>query len=548
MIHVLRHYFPLRKAFLVVSETILLTLVVHAGMSLHLRGVRLGDRITMVLAQQGLSWDDAVNRCLVSSFAVSVLAQVAIAFNELYDFRISSSRYDRAARFLASTGTAVLLTLGTVVFLRLADFKQFLQFPGIPLTQRVLLLTVSLVAGFALLYVWRNLFHLLLRRWNFNERVLILGTGKSSRALAAELVERMDTGYEVVKIVALEVPRSTEVDPMGRSAASHFLSRTRRAPDDEPSPVESGGPALALKRRAEDPQRPGTTIDHAGSAGANPDSSSRPRSDATLLQLVREWDADTIAVALENRRGLLPTDELLECRLAGIIVEEGESLYERVTGKIAVEAMRPSYLIFNQGFVQEAPAELAKRAIDVLAASIGLVLTWPLMLATAILVRLDSPGPVLFRQERCGRNGVPFTVFKFRSMRADAEKQSGPVWATTDDPRITRIGRFLRKSRLDELPQLLNVLMGHMSMVGPRPERPHFVDELAIKIPYYKQRHIVKPGLTGWAQINYPYANTIEDAIQKLQYDLFYIKYQSLIFDLSILFNTIKIVLLRKGT
>jgi len=170
------------------------------------------------------------------------------------------------------------------------------------------------------------------------------------------------------------------------------------------------------------------------------------------------------------------------------------------------------------------------------------------MLAVAIAVRLDSPGPVFFRQERTGQGGRPFTLAKFRSMRQDAEKLSGPVWATEDDPRVTRVGRFLRKARLDELPQLFNILAGSMSLVGPRPERPHFVAELAKKLPYYLQRHTAKPGLTGWAQINYPYGSTVEDALQKLQYDLFYIKYQSLLFDLSILFHTVKTVLLRKGT
>jgi lipopolysaccharide/colanic/teichoic acid biosynthesis glycosyltransferase len=170
------------------------------------------------------------------------------------------------------------------------------------------------------------------------------------------------------------------------------------------------------------------------------------------------------------------------------------------------------------------------------------------MALTAVAVRFDSPGPILFKQERIGRDGKPFTLIKFRSMYADAEKRTGPVWATEDDPRITRAGRFIRKARLDELPQLFNVLAGNMSLVGPRPEREHFVNELARQIPYYRQRHIVKPGVTGWAQINYPYGNTVEDALQKLQFDLFYIKNQSFLFDLSILFNTIKTVVLRKGT
>ncbi len=229
-------------------------------------------------------------------------------------------------------------------------------------------------------------------------------------------------------------------------------------------------------------------------------------------------------------------------------MREREALYEQITGKIAVEALRPSYLIFNDGFARHPFTELGKRAVDVVVARIMLALTWPLMLATAIAVRIDSPGPILFSQERVGLDNKPFTLFKFRSMRADAEKQSGPVWATQNDPRITRCGKFIRKTRLDELPQLFNVLAGHMSLVGPRPEREHFVQDLSEKIPYFRQRHIVKPGLTGWAQINYRYGSTFEDAVQKLQYDLFYIKNQSLLFDLSILFNTVKIVILRKGT
>ncbi|MCL4157794.1 UNVERIFIED_CONTAM: hypothetical protein GTU68_026167 [Idotea baltica] len=177
-----------------------------------------------------------------------------------------------------------------------------------------------------------------------------------------------------------------------------------------------------------------------------------------------------------------------------------------------------------------------------------LLVLWPFMIATAIAVKLTSPGPALFSQERVGRDGVPFTLFKFRSMYVDAESRTGPVWAQEDDPRVTPAGRFIRKTRLDELPQLFNVLGGSMSLVGPRPEREVFVEELSQTIPYFRQRQIVKPGLTGWAQINYPYGNTVEDALQKLQYDLFYIKYQSLLFDLSILFNTTKTILLRKGT
>jgi exopolysaccharide biosynthesis polyprenyl glycosylphosphotransferase len=210
--------------------------------------------------------------------------------------------------------------------------------------------------------------------------------------------------------------------------------------------------------------------------------------------------------------------------------------------------MRPSYLIFGDGFARHPWADLVKRLLDLAVALPMLACLWPVMILTMICVRMGSEGPALFSQERVGRDGRLFTLFKFRSMYADAEKRSGPVWATSDDPRITRVGNFIRKTRLDELPQLFNVIGGSMSLVGPRPEREVFVKDLAQAIPYFDQRHIVKPGLTGWAQINYPYGNTVGDALQKLQYDLFYIKYQSLIFDLSILFNTIKTILLRRGT
>jgi len=552
MIHVLRHYLPLRKTLLIASETVLLTLVVALVMSSHLRGRDTPIQVIWALANDGLDPDQAILRCWVSAFLVSVLAQVAISFNELYDFRVSSSRYDRAARFLGSAASAILLVVAAVVLTRTWHVRGVLAFPGVRLTQRVVLLSMSLGAGFGLLYLWRALFHLLLRRWNFNERVMILGSGKPARALTDELRGRLDTGYEVVGIVSRQ-PTSRS-DGGAPPAAQRFLAPTRRRGPSEAVPAAPSAPAggaLALRRRSEDRGEEDTSLflrtpDADGAWEEETDGAERV--EGSLFDLVQRLRVDDVVVALEDRRGVLPTDDLLRCRLTGVVVEEGEAFFERVTGKIAVGAMRPSYLIFNPGFVQHPFAELVKRGFDLFAAVVGLALAWPVMLVVALVVRLDSPGPALFRQERTGRHGKPFTLCKFRSMRADAEKLSGPVWATQDDPRVTRIGRFLRKSRLDELPQLFNVLLGDMSLVGPRPERPHFVDELAEEIPYFYQRHIVKPGLTGWAQINYPYGNTVEDALQKLQYDLFYIKYQSMLFDLSILFNTVKTVVLRKGT
>jgi sugar transferase (PEP-CTERM system associated) len=252
-------------------------------------------------------------------------------------------------------------------------------------------------------------------------------------------------------------------------------------------------------------------------------------------------------VSLSDARGKLPMDQLLEMKLDGVTFDHLASVYEEYTGKIAVENLRPSWLIFSSGFRKSAWLAAAKRALDLLAASVGVVLAAPVMLLVAAAIRLSSDGTALYHQERVGRHGRLFTVHKFRSMRMDAEATTGAVWASTDDPRITPLGRFIRRSRLDELPQLWNVLKGDMSFVGPRPERPEFVRQLTEKIPFYGQRHVVRPGLTGWAQVRYTYGASVEDALMKLQYDLYYIKNLSLALDLYIIFSTIKTVVLRHG-
>jgi sugar transferase (PEP-CTERM system associated) len=265
-----------------------------------------------------------------------------------------------------------------------------------------------------------------------------------------------------------------------------------------------------------------------------------------ILRIVRERDVDRIVVALSDRRGHLPISELLQAKLSGVRVEDATTTYERLTGKILIDDLKPSWLIFSNGFVLSRWTRLWKRAVDVVCASIGLVLGAPLMLLTAIAVRLDS-GPILYAQQRVGENGQLFTVYKFRSMRTDAEPTGVPVWAQDGDTRVTRVGRFIRATRLDELPQLWNVLTGAMSFVGPRPERPYFVEKLAGEIPYYQQRHSVKPGLTGWAQIKYQYGSSVEDAVEKLRYDLYYVKHVSLALDLSIIFDTVKVIIFGKG-
>ena len=266
-----------------------------------------------------------------------------------------------------------------------------------------------------------------------------------------------------------------------------------------------------------------------------------------LLGVMEDLRPDIVLVALANMRGAFPVREILECRFRGVQVEEWTAFYEKLTGKILVNGLRPSWLIFSDGFVKTRLTETIKRALDVVLSLTGLALSVPLMALASICIKLDSPGPVLFRQDRVGKDGKGFILNKFRSMRADAEAVTGPVWASATDHRVTRVGRILRKTRLDEVPQLLNVLMGHMSLIGPRPERPMFVNQLKEQIPFYAQRFSVKPGVTGWAQVKYRYGSTVEDAMEKLQYDLYYIKNMSVFLDLLILLSSVQVVLFGRG-
>ena len=266
-----------------------------------------------------------------------------------------------------------------------------------------------------------------------------------------------------------------------------------------------------------------------------------------LLGLARSGGVHRVIVAMPDRRGTLPVEELLDLRLGGVKVEEATSWLERISGRIEVEQLYPSWLIFADGFRFSGFFRMVRRALNFSMALAGTVISLPMLPFIMLAVKVDSPGPVLYRQQRVGRRGVSFHCYKFRTMRQDAEADTGATWAADDDPRITRVGRFLRSSRLDEIPQLWCVLKGAMHFVGPRPERPEFVEWLSKEIPYYGVRHVVRPGITGWAQVQYKYGNTAEDAREKLQYDLFYIKNASIGLDLLILFQTIKIVLLGRG-
>jgi len=268
---------------------------------------------------------------------------------------------------------------------------------------------------------------------------------------------------------------------------------------------------------------------------------------ASLREIVAATHPTRIVVGMFERRSRMPVSELLELRFAGHVIEEAASAYESVCGRVSIKDLRPSQLIYSGELGPRHEALLYQSIANLLVAGVSLIVASPLMLLTALAVRLSSSGPVLYRQVRVGMDGRPFTLYKFRSMRADAETHTGAVWAARDDPRVTRIGRIIRQFRFDELPQFFNVLKGEMSIVGPRPERPEFVEALSAHIPYYRQRHCVRPGITGWAQINYKYGDTLEDTIAKLEYDLFYIKNMSFTLDSYIIFHTVKAMIVSRG-
>ena len=274
------------------------------------------------------------------------------------------------------------------------------------------------------------------------------------------------------------------------------------------------------------------------------------RSELTLIEICDAYRVDEIVVAMDERRrdrdaqGGLPLDELMECRLQGIAVCDVQQFIEREACKMDVDLLRPSWLVFSDGFAVGPWRAFSKRSFDILASLALLSIAWPVMLMTILLVRLDSPGSVFYRQQRIGLDGKPFELTKFRSMVTGADDEG---WTARNDPRVTRVGRFIRRSRIDELPQLFNVLRGRMSFVGPRPERPAIVEQLKTELPFYDQRHRVKPGITGWAQLCYPYGSSVEDAKEKLQYDLYYLKNNSFLLDLIIMLQTVEVVLVGEG-
>lgn len=349
---------------------------------------------------------------------------------------------------------------------------------------------ISVPIVLTLLLAWRICIHLLTGHPEIGEKILVVGTGQTALDTAEAVWERRDAGYRI----------------------AGFIS------ENGAKPQQKLGRSIIL--------------------GKAPD----------LENVIRNEKIDRVVIAVRERRGAFPTEALLKMSLAGdVSIEECTSFFERITGKVHVDMLRPSWLIFA-GRRRDSPLKLVVReSIHRLLALIGLVASLPFAIITAILIKLESRGPIFYMQERVGKNGRIFNVIKFRSMRIDAEKDGKPIWATRDDERVTRVGRVIRKLRIDEVPQFWNILKGEMNFVGPRPERPHFVKQLANEISFYEHRHLVAPGLTGWAQIKFPYGSSVADAVEKLQYDLFYIKNQSLTLDLVIVFETVKTVLFGRG-
>lgn len=417
--------------------------------------------------------------------ALTVLLQACFVLQDLYDWRVTSNRNQTSIKLLESIFYAGVL-VGLVHYGLHAGASLIDPAQVAAFTSKPWTSLVALVAVAPVSYGYRWLFHWVFAQWEFKDRVLLVGAGSMARTLSDELSRLRDPGYELIGYVRC---------------------------DDAPS-SELTLPCL----------------------GAAPD----------LFRIAQEARASRVVVAMDERRGKLPILELLNCRLGGMRVDEAETLYEKLTAKIAVQRLRPSHLVFSHGFTQGRVTFAVKRLADIAMATVGLVLAAPIALVTALLIKLESRGPALYGQARVGKDGRVFTVWKLRSMRSDAES-AGPQWAARNDSRVTRIGRIIRMTRIDEIPQLWNVLRNEMSLVGPRPERPFFVEELRKQIPYYMERLIVKPGLTGWAQINYQYGSSVEDAVTKLQYDLYYIKNLSIWLDLLILLRTVKVIVLRRG-
>lgn len=414
---------------------------------------------------------------------VSVAFITCMYYFDLYESPVVGNRREAYVRLVQVLGVAYIV-LGLLYYL----------YPPVKLGRGIFNIGFLFVG--LLLLLWRRLFSVVNSTPWLAERVVILGEGQLAESLLHEIQSRPELGIRV-------------------QDRSRMLGNGNNCGDGE---------------RSEMP----TTL-------------SQTSSWEDLEEDYYARGIDRIVVAMEERRGRLPVDLLLSLKNRGVQVQDGNDVYESITGKVPIESIRLSWLLFSPGCYASRLYSIYKRSASLMISIIGLFLSLPLIPFIVLAIKLSSPGQILYRQSRVGRGGKVFSCYKFRTMRSDAEADSGPTWAKDDDPRITRVGGFLRKSRMDEIPQLWNVLRGDMSLVGPRPERPEFVTALNQEIPYYHLRHSVRPGITGWAQVLYKYGSSVEDAKEKLRYDLYYIKNLSAGLDLLILFSTIKIILLGRG-
>ena len=414
---------------------------------------------------------------------VSVAFLICMYYFDLYDSAIVSNRREVLVRLVQVLGVAYI-GLGLFYYL----------YPPVKLGRGIFHVGFLFVG--LLLLLWRGLFSIINSAPRLSERVLILGDGPLAESLQHEIETRPELGIRMAGRAQV-LGKESRPENRLREAMPITLSQTGYCEE------------LFANR-----QVPGI---------------------------------DRIVVAMEERRGRLPVDLLLSLKNRGVQVQDGNDVYESITGKVPIESIRVSWLLFSPDYFASRLFLFYKRFASLVTSIAGLLLSLPLLPFVVLAIKLSSPGHVLYRQSRVGRDGALFRCYKFRTMRSDAEADTGPTWATDDDPRITRVGRFLRKTRMDEIPQLLNVLRGDMSLVGPRPERPEFVAALKQEIPYYHLRHSVRPGITGWAQILYKYGSSVEDAKEKLRYDLYYIKNMSAGLDLLIILSTVKIILLGRG-
>lgn len=416
-------------------------------------------------------------------FALSCVIFLCMYYFDLYDSSILGNRREVLIRLVQALGTICILFAVVYYF-----------YPPLNLGRGIMM--IGLVFAVIILILWRGLFFELNGRPQFAERTMIFGDEPGASKLLRELRSRPELGLHVVGRVLVTGDGSYELNC------------------ERPGVADSFGETITVE---------------------------------TLPAAVNLHRVARIIIALDDRRKRLPVELLLAMKSRGVRMQDGTTCYEQVTGKIQIESLRLGTLLFSSGFELSRFLVIYKRLASIAVSIVGLVLSLPLLPFVALAIKLTSPGSLLYHQKRVGKDRTTFYCHKFRTMRANAEADTGPTWAGDEDPRITPVGHFLRITRLDEIPQLWNVLKGEMSLVGPRPERPEFVEWLKEEIPYYNLRHTIRPGITGWAQIRYKYGSTVEDAREKLSYDLFYIKHMSPGLDALIFFDTVKTILLGRG-